>query len=294
MATIFDKKLHDYREGHVAEYDAVEDEDAPETSSTVESSTARPSAAEGDEVMFGGNKWTVEILDEDGATIQRENEDGETEIENISLEDLDRLTVATAAPEADDTQVFETQEDDEQEDQFRAKLQKLRDLPLLFAAKMATRRHMKNESLTEEQKDDRRRYRRLAMLGAAGVATLLAVKYGHDYFVNHANDAATAGSGNGIKNLPLNNGGGSGREAATEFSKAAEHISRGEGINQTMKEMGIPRDKWNEVLKKAGPKLVKMHAAYRDQKIGGYGWSEAGPTKKAALKVIADTYKSLK
>jgi hypothetical protein len=189
---------------------------------------------EGDEVMFGGNKWTVEILDEDEATIQRENESGEVEIEAISREDLNRLPVTTAASEADNAQELEAESDEEEETdaEYRSKLQKLRDLPLLLAAKMATRRQLRNESLTEEQKDDRSRRRKLVALGAVVVGGVLAVKYGHDHIWTSANDAVTAGGGNKLGHLPLNNGGGDKVHNATEFfegSKGSTHFSH-EGV----------------------------------------------------------------
>ena len=287
LATLIDNKIYD---NFVEKYPTTDTEEVE-----IEETSHQP--AEGETIVFNGHEWEVVNTEDGELTIQRLTDDDEIEVETISFEEYADNTQAANQSHADDTDVIDNRED------TRSKFQKLRDLPLAFAANRATRRHMRLDALTDEQLDDRRRYRRLAMLGAVGVATFFAVKYGHDHLWGSANDAASTagGGGNKLQHLPLN---GSGDKlhhlplehggSAAEFSTAAEHISRGEGLYQTMKEMGIPRDKWATVLEKAGPKLVKMHAAYRDEKIGGFGWSKPGAASRAALRVLADTYKSVK
>lgn len=87
-----------------------------------------------------------------------------------------------------------------------------------------------------------------------------------------------------------------GGEAVTQpvFSTEALTVERGEGLNHTFKELGIPKDKWAETLQKAGPKLVKMGEAYVDPSIGGYGLKGDGTLSRSALRTIADVAKTIK
>jgi hypothetical protein len=113
------------------------------------------------------------------------------------------------------------------------------------------------------------------VLGAAAlVGTVLAFKYGVDH-------SAAVPSGRGVK-VPTN-------EFGINFdnaSKEALTVHKGEGIYQTLKELGIPKSKWHEVLTEYGPKLVKKGLAYKNSNIGGFGWNKPMKLTVDQLKAI--------
>jgi hypothetical protein len=89
---------------------------------------------------------------------------------------------------------------------------------------------------------------------------------------------------------------GGGREVidAPVYSAEARRVDNGEGLFQTFKDMGIPKDKWQSVLDQSGPKLVRMGEAYNDPSIGGYGLNGDGRLSQRALNVIADSARNVK
>ncbi len=106
--------------------------------------------------------------------------------------------------------------------------------------------------------------------------------------VNNATEQSKDITGGGT--LHRNSGAGGGLEWA-DFSKAAQNAQPNEGWNQTMLELGIPKDLWGDVLKDAGPKLNKIGEAYYDKRFNDWGISEPGKLSKRALQILATSSK---
>ncbi|MEO8691856.1 MAG: hypothetical protein ABI397_03690 [Candidatus Saccharimonas sp.] len=71
--------------------------------------------------------------------------------------------------------------------------------------------------------------------------------------------------------------------------EATFNVHSGEGWYETFKDMGIPKDKWANVLKDAGPKLHKLGAAYFNQAHGEWRIASPGTLKVDSLQAIADS-----
>jgi hypothetical protein len=98
-------------------------------------------------------------------------------------------------------------------------------------------------------------------------------------------------NGNGGGHGP-DNGGGHGPE--TPAPKGHELLNAhdvytvhpGEGWYETMQDMGIPEDKWADVLKDAGPKLHEQGWAYFDNAHGEWRISQPGHLSNAAVQTL--------
>ena len=66
------------------------------------------------------------------------------------------------------------------------------------------------------------------------------------------------------------------------------NVHPGEGWDETMKDMGIPEDKWAEVLKDAGPKLHDQHWAYFDNAHHEWRISKPGHLSEAAVRTLKE------
>lgn len=74
------------------------------------------------------------------------------------------------------------------------------------------------------------------------------------------------------------------------YSTDALTVERGEGLNQTMKEMGIPKSEWNKTLNASGEGLVKLGEAYYDSSAQEYRLKLGdGKLSLKALNHIAET-----
>lgn len=99
--------------------------------------------------------------------------------------------------------------------------------------------------------------------------------YGHD----------TGGSDGGGGHVTLQESGPKLHELAHRHDSF--HAHRGEGWFETMHDMGVPKDKWNDILNEAGPKLKDMGYAY--EKNGEFFISRPGTLGTDALQTIADS-----
>jgi hypothetical protein len=194
---------------------------------------------------------------------------------------------------------------------------KIGDIPRSAAAKLAVRNQTRQDHWESLSRGERRSYRQARKMGAA---TLALAGIGAGVVINSylSNKGLTSGGGHGSASAAdmLVNRGQSGNAPDVsigkfdlnvpdrpsrgntpipiEFSKAAQHIETGEGFNQTFREMGIPREKWAATLRKAGPELVKMGVAYKDQAVGGYGFSQEGQLSRSSMLVISKAAQSIK
>ena len=264
----------------------------------------------GDSLSFGGHEWSVQFVDQDGVILRRESDEGVYE-EQISFDELNEQG-------QDDNQ--ETSISGVHTSRLKRAATKIGDIPRSAAAKLAVRNQIRQdrwETLSRrERRNELHDNRRARLMGATAVAMAVT---GIGVAVNSylsSKGLSTGGNGSASAADMLMNRGHSGNTpdisvgkfdlnvpdrssrgtipSPVEFSKAAQHIEAGEGFNQTFREMGIPRDKWAATLRKAGPELVKMGVAYKDQAVGGYGFSQEGPLKRAALQVISKAAGSIK
>lgn len=151
---------------------------------------------------------------------------------------------------------------------------------------------------TEEQYE--RRMRRNGQGVALGIVALagasIAAKFGafDGLFDGNANASASGNTEAAAESTDRGSRGGGVETSTQQFSNDSLRVDRGEGLFQTFKEMGIPKDKWQEVLNQSGPKLVRMGEAYNDPSIGGFGLKGDGRLSTRALGVIADTARNVK
>ena len=94
--------------------------------------------------------------------------------------------------------------------------------------------------------------------------------YGEEPY-NRSTSDPTLNPGDGSESQDKPGTGTTETPAEQVHSVEAETIKAGEGWYQTFKEMGVPKEHWNELLNKAGPGLVDMGIGYPDSDIGGYG-----------------------
>jgi hypothetical protein len=66
------------------------------------------------------------------------------------------------------------------------------------------------------------------------------------------------------------------------------NVHSGEGWNETMQDMGIPKDKWADVLKDAGPKLHEQGWSYFDNAHGEWRISKPGHLSESAVAALKD------
>ena len=66
------------------------------------------------------------------------------------------------------------------------------------------------------------------------------------------------------------------------------NVHPGEGWNETMKDMGIPQDKWADVLKDAGPKLHEQGWAYFDNAHDEWRISKPGHLSGSAVQALKE------
>lgn len=172
-----------------------------------------------------------------------------------------------------------------------------------LAKQELSKRGGRKENETEEQYEKRmRRNGRNVALGIVALAgASLAAKAGAFDSLFDGNAHATGnrtGIDSGIEELLDPSRGGGEQPLSIDdsnlYSGDALRIDKGEGFYQTFREMGIPRDKWQEVMDKSGPKLVRMGEAYRDPSIGGFGLNGDGRLSERALRTIADTARTVK
>ncbi len=79
----------------------------------------------------------------------------------------------------------------------------------------------------------------------------------------------------------------------TKYSHEALTAQKGEGWYQTLNELGISNSSERaEVLKTAGPDLVRMGVAYPDPSIGGFGIRRSGEMPHGALDLLRNTAKA--
>lgn len=174
------------------------------------------------------------------------------------------------------------------------------------------------KDMTEDERKayEKKRERRTKALTIGGIAiavvgVAIAAKYGYDHF-NGGDRTFESGdrSSGGLKDLlgipEIDTNDPKDVEPGTRFESSGsdgggdlypQHASRvdnGEGLFQTFQEMGIPHDKWHDVLRESGPKLVRMGEAYSDPSLGGYGLNGDGKLSYRALDVINEAAKNVK
>ena len=273
----------------------------------------------GDSVKALGEIWTLVRLNDKRATLRRITDTGEIEVmENILRTSLEGPVDApiTGTETEDDTQ-DEDATVAERTSRLKRVATKIGDIPRSAAAKLAVRNQARQDHWESLSRGERRSYRQARKMGAA---TLALAGIGAGVVINSylSSKGLTSGGGHGSASAAdmLMNRGQSGKAPnisigqfdlntpdrssrgnipnPVEFSKAAQHIEAGEGLNQTFREMGIPREKWAATLRKAGPELVKMGVAYKDRAVGGYGFSQEGQLSRSAMRVISKAAQSIK
>ncbi len=130
---------------------------------------------------------------------------------------------------------------------------------------------------------------------AASAGAYVYYKYGIDSKSVHGGGTVNgpANLSDNLSQTPNLRGGGPGSSRASEnstdwskFSRSARHATYSEGWNNTFMEMNIPKDKWAEVLRDAGPRLQKLGEAYNDSRYNNLGISRPGPLSNDALEAI--------
>ena len=188
----------------------------------------------------------------------------------------------------------------------RKALDKARDLYLRAAFEVGhtvdrakqevSKRGGRKEGETEEQYE--RRMRRNGRNIALGIVALagasIAAKAGAFDSIFDGGHPVGAPSAEAADTAAGRDGGGREAVDAPVYSAETRRVDNGEGLFQTFKEMGIPKDKWQAVLDQSGPKLVRMGEAYNDPSIGGYGLNGDGRLSQRALNVIADSARNVK
>ena len=122
---------------------------------------------------------------------------------------------------------------------------------------------------------------------------------GHPGADNHTSPANPLDDGdhapdNGGGNQTPDNSGGNGHETPTpkghELLNAQDvyNVHPGEGWYETLQDMGVPEDKWADVLNDAGPKLHEQGWAYFDNAHHEWRISKPGHLSNAAVQALKD------
>lgn len=241
---------------------------------------------------------STEGLEDSGAGIARVSVDG-LDLDNENNREIDRVSTEGLG----DDEVEPMNPAKNFLDRAKRALHRGKELYLRAAFEFGHTLDLAKDELTkrggrkegETQRQYERRMRRNGRNVALGIVALagasLAAKAGA---FDGLFDGGSHPTGSGVLDHVSHGGGPREINDPALYPTDALHVQKGEGLFHTFKEMGIPRDKWQEVLDRSGPRLVRMGEAYRDPSVGGFGLNGDGHLSRRALDVIANTARNVK